>query len=561
MKSSDLFVKCLENEGVEYIFGIAGEENLDLLDSLARSRIKFITTRHEQAAAFMAATYGRLTGNPGVVLSTLGPGATNLMTGVAYAQLGAMPMVVITAQKAANSEDGPRFQRVDVIEMIRPVSKMSVSLSEPDDIPRVIRSAFELSLSGRPGVTHIELPEDVAKKVAAKIPLIRAEIKEPVAEQAVIDQAASMISEANKPLVMFGGMACRNGNSKALSDFIKQTGIPFFTTQLGKGAVDERSDLYLGTASDVKGLPLHEIIKESDLIISIGYDSSEKQPYVAQVSSANVLNVNAYVEEESSVRVRLNVIGETGETVSRLSSAVKSRNYWKGSTLSEFKLQQLKVGVEDVRSLSSDLFGGGMEDESYELDPYEAVSVDGSSEEQVKLTMEQLIVALQSVMSKNSIVCLDNGLYKLEFAEKYRAVSWNSVLLDNSLATMGAGLPSAIAAKLLYPKSQVVAVVGDGGFMMSSQELETMSRIGLAVKIIIIDDNGFGMIRWKQEAEGLRENGLKFGNPEWSKYVESFGIKYVELSDPDTLQGDLKRALVSRGSVIMHMSVDYSKFY
>ncbi|WKZ31014.1 MAG: thiamine pyrophosphate-binding protein [Candidatus Dojkabacteria bacterium] len=559
MKGADLFVKCLENEGVKYIFGIPGEENLDLLDSLKDSEIKFITTRHEQAAAFMAATYGRLTGKAGVVLSTLGPGATNLMTGIAHAQLGAMPLVAITAEKSAKDRQEGKFQKVEVIKMMQSIVKESSRVDNGASIAGTVRAAFYQAENGRPGVVHIELPEDVAAGTSEVDTPLPAELSNNYPNSADISNAAAVISAANKPLVVVGSGANHKNISASLTDFIKTLGVPFISTQMGKGAVDERLDNCLGCPIFTEGQKIHEIVNEADLIVSIGYGVYEKPPFIFSKANSKLLSINSYPTEDAGFTFEHEVVGDIPASLKAVIEKVEQKNYWKGNSLTEFKVEEVKGGQHELFTESNLLFGGELADQpEYELDPYEAESVEETPNHQ-PISIEHLVHSLRTVISKNGIVCLDNGLYKLAFAEKYKAYKANSLILDNALATMGAGLPTATVAKMLNPSSQVVAVVGDGGFMMNSQEIETMMRLGVAVKILLLEDKSFGMIEWKQEHLGLKENGLKFENPDWELFAKSYGIAYTRLGDPDTLQGDLRKGLMSRKAAFMHMVVDYTE--
>lgn len=566
MKVSDLIVSALVEQEVKYIFGVAGEETLDLLDSLKDSQIEYVPTRHEQGAAYMAATVGRVTGQAGVVLATVGPGALNLVNGIAHAQLGGMPLVVITAQKQLKGGTEGDFQLVDVRSVYEPIVKRSFLINTESLIAETISGAFRLANAPRQGVVHIELPEDIAgNKVSQSSTEGLYTVEEgvgssrlsPDIDEVSLSEAATAISSANKPLILIGGEANRVRYAKLLQRFVEALGIHFFSTPLGKGAIDERHQLYLGCGYIQSGTSLHGLISESDLIISIGYDPHEKPPFVADEVAARLLSISEYHIDWSSWKgADVELVGEPDITLERLMGSVEKRNYWKGTSLSEYQARTVKAERSDLAQESESLFGGSISDalhkdtpseemgihsdENYEFDPYEAVNV------AEKIDIVELVDSLRLASSHKSIVCLDNGLYKLKFAERYKAYSPQTVLLDNSLATMGAGLPSAIATKLVYPSAQVIAVIGDGGFMMSLGELETMVRLNLSIKIVLIDNGGFEMIRWKQRELALQEYGLSFGNPNWSRLAESFGISYRELRDPVTLQIDLAKAFRSR---------------
>src|SRR4249920_952353 len=291
-KASDLLVAALENEGVGYIFAIPGEENLDVLESLRRSKIKLVLTRHEQAAGFMAATYGRLTGRAGVCLTTLGPGALNLTTAAAYAHLGAMPMVMITGQKAIRSSRQARFQIVDIVATMRPLTKMATQIVAAQSIPTLVRDAFRIAQEERPGPVHLELPEDIAAEECPAVSLVPPHLMElPVASAQAIDRAAAMILAAERPLLMLGAAASRPRSTSDLAQFVLRTRIPYFTTQMGKGTVPGGTELYMGTAALSERDYVHEAIERADLIITIGHDTVEKPPFIMGKGGPKVVHV------------------------------------------------------------------------------------------------------------------------------------------------------------------------------------------------------------------------------------------------------------------------------
>ncbi len=529
MKASDLFVKALENEGVEYVFGIPGEENLDLLDSLRGSSIKLILTRHEQGAGFMAATYGRLTGKAGVCLSTLGPGATNLVTPAAYAQLGAMPMVMITGQKPIKSSKQGQFQIVDVVDMMRPLTKYTRQIKSGNAVPAAVREAFRLAQEERPGAVHLELPEDIAGEETDAVIIAKSAVRRPVAEEKSIRQAVELITNSQHPILLIGAGANRKVTCGMLKGFLERTSIPFFTTQMGKGVVDERSPLFLGNAALSDHDFLHRAIQRADLIINVGHDVVEKPPFFMS-GTTKVIHINFKTAAVDPVYFpQVEVIGDIAYSIARISEGLDEHCSW---DLDYFR--EVKDAIEEHIQQK-------VNDDSFPILPQRFVS------------------DIRKALRSSGTIALDNGMYKIWFARNYKAHMPNTVLLDNALATMGAGLPSAMAAKLVHPRRHVVAICGDGGFMMNSQELETAVRLGLHLVVIILRDNGFGMIKWKQAQQGMKEFGLDFGNPDFVKYAESYGALGHRVGSAGELLPMLKSCLKEPGLHVIDIPVDYSE--
>lgn len=529
MKTSDLFVKALENEGVEYIFGIPGEENLDFLESLRTSKIKLILTRHEQGAGFMAATYGRLTGKPGVCISTLGPGATNLVTPSAYAQLGAMPMVLLTGQKPIKKSKQGRFQIIDVVEMMRPITKFTRQIVNGNNVPSVVREAFRIASKERPGAVHIELPEDIAREDAIDRVFEVTKPKRPAAYKGAILQAQKMIENAKMPLLLIGAAANRNRTGKALLDFVNKTGIPFFNTQMGKGVIDERHKKFLGTAALSDNDFIHCAIERADLIINVGHDVIEKPPFFMEQGSKKVIHINNFTANVDEVYFpQLEVVGDIADSIQNLTECIGKNESWDFSYYDRVKAEI------DTR-----------------LSKY-------STNESFPVLPQKVVKAVRNILPENGIVTLDNGVYKIWFARNYKCYKPNTLLLDNALATMGAGLPSAIAAKLICPDRKVISVSGDGGFMMNSQEIETATRLGLDLVVIILNDNAYGMIKWKQEGMGFKNFGLDYSNPDFVKYAESFGAFGHRPSSTEDFEETLEKCVNAKGVHLIDLSVDYS---
>lgn len=530
-KGSDLLVAALENEGVDRIFGVPGEENLDFLESLRNSRIELVLTRHEQAAAFMAATHGRLTGRPGVCLATLGPGALNFSTGAAYAHLGAWPMILITGQKAVMSARQARFQIVDIVASMKPLTKMTRQIVSPAAIPALVRDAFRVSMEERPGPVHLELPEDVAGEEVDAVPVIPVHpLDRPIAPDAALDRAVTAILAAKRPLVMIGAACSRPSLTDALSSFVARTRLPFFNTQMGKGAVTGGSNLYMGTAALSEGDYVHEAVARADLIIAIGHDTIEKPPFLMKDNGGpKVIHVgfqSATVEQVYHPDIE--VIGDIGASATALAERLEGR-----------VVEDAGTGELRQKILSR--------------------LNDRAEEDRFPVTPQRLVHDVRQAMPEDGIVCLDNGMYKIWFARNYRTHVANTLLLDNALATMGAGLPSAMMASMLFPQRRVLAVCGDGGFMMNSQEMETAVRLGLNLVVIVLNDSAYGMIRWKQAVDGFEDFGMRFGNPDFVRYAEAYGAKGSRITAVDQLVPTIEAALAGGGVHLLDVPIDYSE--
>ncbi|MGA7328070.1 MAG: acetolactate synthase large subunit [Rhodomicrobium sp.] len=530
IKGAELLVKALENEGTDLIFGLPGEENLDFLEALRTSKIKLVVTRHEQAAAFMAATYGRLTGRPGVCFSTLGPGATNLITGAAYALLGSMPMVMITGQKPVLQSRQGRFQIIDTVAAMKPITKSAKQIIDARNIPAQVRDSFRISLEERPGPVHLELPEDIAEqrlsdyRLEPVIPSFH-----PVAPDAAVNAAADLIAKSKHPLVMIGGGANRPGLAPTLSAAVRALGIPFFNTQMGKGAVDGNSDLFLGTAALSEGDYLHTLIADADLIVAIGHDTVEKPPFIMVNGRPQVIHVDFNPADIDRVYApELEVVGEIGDSAGRLARALQGHSFD-----AAFFLERRGELMAHIAERA--------DDPSFPILP------------------QRLVADVRKIMPDDGILCLDNGMYKIWFARNYRTHIANTILLDNALASMGAGLPSAIAAALLYPNRRIMAVCGDGGFLMNSQDLETAIRLGVNLVVVIVEDHGYGMIKWKQADYGFADFGLSFGNPDFVAYAAAYGAKGTRVSSADGLAPALEAAFKGGGVHLVVVPIDYSE--
>ncbi|MEE4296219.1 MAG: acetolactate synthase large subunit [Wenzhouxiangella sp.] len=529
ISAAKLMVQCLETEGVERIFAVPGEENLDLLEAVRESSIRLIVTRHEQAAGFMAACHGRLTGQPGVCLSTLGPGATNLVTAAAYAELGAMPLVMITGQKPVKTSKQGHFQIVDVVDLMRPVTRYTRQVVSGVSIPSRVREAFRQAEQERPGATHLEVPEDILRESVSGCPMTPSRARRPVAEEKAIGQAVKEIERAKRPLLMIGAGANRKVTARMLRQFVDRLGIPFFTTQMGKGVVDESHPCWVGNAALSEGDFVHRAIDAADLIINVGHDVVEKPPFFMREGRRRVIHINFSGAEVDAVYFpQLEVIGDIGNAIWQLNERLSPQSHWDF----DFAAQARAALDEDLASHETR--------DGFPMHP------------------RRIVHEVRQAMPNDGIVSLDNGLYKVWFARNYAARQPNTVLLDNALATMGAGLPVAMCARLVHPERKVLAVCGDGGFMMNSQELETAVRLEMDLVILVLRDDAYGMIRWKQQDMGLPDFGLSFGNPDLVRYAESYGAMGHRVQSADQLASLLSGCLSQPGVHLIDCPVDYS---
>lgn len=529
--AATLLVQCLENEGVAYIFGVPGEENLDFLEALRTSSIRLVVTRNEQAAVFMAATVGRLTGHVAVALSTLGPGATNLVTGVAYAQLGGMPLLVITGQKPIRKSKQGRFQVINAVRMMEPLTKFAATIESVDRIPSLVRQAVKLAEAERPGAVHLELPEDIAAEEYTEglEPIAFEKVRRPAPDPKDIQTAVSLLQSARHPLIIVAAGANRKLVRKQLAYFMKKTRIPFVTTQMGKGVEDEQSDLCLGTAALSSGDFVHKAMAHADVILMLGHDISEKPPTMLTPDTHTVIHINFYPAEVDDVYIpTCEIVGDVSHTLWALAEAIDPPAQWDFSYFYAVRDAFHKQVLESEKSSA------------------------------FPVVPQRLVHDVQAVLPEDGVLALDNGMYKIWFARNYKARRQNSVLLDNALATMGAGLASGIATKLIYPEKKVLVISGDGGVMMNIAELETAQRLGLDIVVLVLTDGGYGMIRWKQQAQGMEHFGLGFGNPDFVTLAESFGAQGYRIEKTEDLAPTLARALNAKGVQIIDCPIEYA---
>ncbi|MFA0813750.1 acetolactate synthase large subunit [Microbulbifer epialgicus] len=529
MKASDLFIHAMEAEGAEYIFGIPGEENLDVLESLRGSKIKLILTRHEQAAGFMAATYGRLTGKPGVCLATLGPGATNLVTAAAYAQLGGMPMVLVTGQKPIKSSKQGQFQIIDIVDMMRPLTKYTKTIVGGDYVPSYVREAFRRSEEERPGATHLELPEDIAREHSTMPVLETSYTRRSIAEEKAIRKAVEAISGSRKPLLLVGAGANRKLTAKMLRKFVDKLGIPAITTQMGKGVIDESGPHFIGNTALSDGDFVHRAIEQADLIINVGHDVVEKPPFFMRPGGPEVVHINFNSAQVDPVYFpQIEVIGDISNSLWQLQEHLEPQDHW---------------SFADARRIRAAL----------------QKQIEGASKiDTFPIRPQRLVKDVREVMPEKGVIALDNGMFKIWFARNYPAHFPNTVLLDNALATMGAGLPSAMAAKLVCPDRRVVAICGDGGFMMNSQEIETAVRLKMDLIVLILRDDAYGMIKWKQAMMAFNDFGLDFGNPDFVAYAQSYGAYGHRIEATGELKPMIEKCCQEGGVHLIDVPMDYS---
>ena len=529
MRAAELFVRCLENEGVEYIFGIPGEENLDVMDALLESPIRFVTVRHEQGAAFMADVYGRLTGRPGVCLATLGPGATNLITGVADANMDRAPLIAIAGQGSTHRLHKESHQILDLVKLFEPISKYATRLREPEIIPEVVRKAFKVAKAEKPGCSFIDFPENIAgAEMAEKRPLKVQEARPPVPPQEKIAQAAELITAAKHPLVMAGNGVIRAGATAALEAFAGRLGIPVTKTFMAKGAIPRSHPMSLGTA----GLTANDYIAcgfdRADLVICVGYDIVEYHPHLwhrnPDQKIVHIDQLPAEVDEHYILEV--GVVGEIAAGLRALAERVQPRmENWAAN---------LRLTIDQ-----------------------EAAEHAGDTGFPVK--PQKILWDLRQVLEAEDILISDVGAHKMWVARLWGAEAPNTCIISNGFASMGIGVPGAIAAKLAYPDKNVVTVTGDAGFMMNSQEIETALRLGLSLVILIWNDSKYGLIKWHQDKRFGRNSHIDFTNPDFVKYAESFGAKGFRVESAGQLAPLLHEALNCGTVAVVDCPVDYAE--
>lgn len=545
--AADLLVECLEAEGCEYVFSVPGEETLDLLEALSRNgTIRHVTTRHEQGAAFMADVYGRLTGRAAVAMATLGPGATNLLTGIADAYLDRAPVVAITGQASSDKLHKEAHQVVDVVDMFEPVTKWNVRVERIATIPEIVRKAFRVATLEKPGPTHIELPENVAAtKLQASDglrPMHPGKAYFPEPPEEAIAHAARLLNEAERPIVLAGNGVLRRGASPQLREFAKSFHVPVAATFMGKGAIDDRSHLSLMAV----GLQARDHVltgfDRADLVISVGYDLVEYAPARWNPDGTKrIIHIDTQpAEVDAGYQPEVELIGDIGGALEALTAAALPGGVGGHSASERHASRETLVHADLRNSLLGDL-EACVNDAAYPIKPQRA------------------LYELRRALGPHDIVVSDVGAHKIWVARLYQAFEPNTVIISNGFAAMGISLPGAIAAKLVHPDRKVVALCGDGGFLMNSQELETAKRIGAAVVVMIWRDDGYGLIDWKQRNQFGRPFAVEFGNPDFVAYAESFGIPGFRPASADDLYPTLMQALALDGPAVIDVPIDYSE--
>lgn len=527
---AEVLVQCLENEGVEYVFGLPGEENLHILEALKKSPIEFITVRHEQGAAFMADVYGRLTGKAGVCLSTLGPGATNLMTGVADANLDGAPLVAITGQVGTDRMHIESHQYLDLVALFAPITKWNAQIVRPDNTTEVVRRAFKVAQAEKPGAVHIDLPENIAAMSLDSKPLHRDNREKTYASTRSLNAAAADISKAKNPLILAGNGVIRGGASEALTEFATQLNIPVANTFMGKGAIPYTHPLSLWTV----GLQQRDLIScafdEADLVIAIGYDLVEYSPKKWNpLGDKKIIHIDeSRAEIDSSYVPTVEVFGDISDS---LNDIVKRCDRSGKEVSSAISLRsQIKEDYEQYAN-----------DDGFPIKP------------------QKIIYDLRQVMAPEDIVISDVGAHKMWMARHYHSDCPNTCIISNGFAAMGIAIPGAMAAKLVYPNRKVVAVTGDGGFMMNSQELETALRVKTPFVTLIFNDNGYGLIEWKQINQFGHSTYIDFTNPDFVKFAESMGLKGYRVESAADLIPTLQKALADNVPSVIDCPVDYKE--
>ena len=529
MKVSDLFVKCLENEGVRYVFGVPGEENEDLLFSLEASSIQFVPTRHEQGAAFMADVWGRLTGKAGVCLSTLGPGATNLVTGVADANLDKSPLVAITGQSGLTQITKESHQHLDIVAMFRPITKWNTAIPSPDVVPEVVRKAFKVAENEKPGATHIELSEDVAKLESDQQPIQVHHVRRPDPDRQALEEAVALITRAKKPLVLAGNGAVRKQSSDQLRRLIGHCHMPIVHTFMGQGAVSDDSPESLHTIGFGFRDFVMDAVDQADLIIAIGYDLTE---YAADAWNSKrdktIIHIDfTPAEVDTHYQPAVEIVADIGATLRELNELLVAKACHIDA--------QWYVPIRD--RIRADI-------KSYDLAEGEPFTIPG------------VLNLLRAIMEEEDLLISDVGSHKMWIARNFPTRCPNGCLISNGLASMGFALPGAVAAALHDPNRRIVAAMGDGGFLMNSQELETAKRLGVAFTVLIFNANDYGLISWKQQISRGHSTGTRLTNPDFKAYAESFGITGYHPRTLAELQQQLREAVSSRKLCVMEVPVD-----
>jgi acetolactate synthase-1/2/3 large subunit len=528
MRAAELFVKCLENEGVECMYGVPGEENIDIMDALLDSRVRFITTRHEQGAAFMADVYGRLTGKAGVCLSTLGPGATNLITGVADANMDRAPVVAIAGQGATTRMHKESHQILDLVNLFQPITKYATQIRSPDIVAEVVRKAFKVAQTEKPGCCFIDFPENIAEAHVDKRPIGVQRPFTPAPQDFKVEQAARLISAAKCPVILAGNGVIRQEAATSLVSLADVLRIPVANTFMAMGVIPFSHDLSLGTIGlKARDLPWFAF-DQADVVICVGYDMVEYHPEQWNPrADKTIIHIDALpAEVDECYAVASGVLGDIGEALRGIALRATPQS---GSPL-----QALRRAILEERAAYAD-------DQGFPVKP------------------QKILWDLRQVLGPADIVISDVGAHKMWTARLYQAEQPNTCIISNGFASMGIAVPGALAAKLAYPDRRIVALTGDAGFMMNSQEIETALRVRTPFVVLIWNDAEYGLITWHQLQTFGRPSHITFKNPDFVKYAESFGAKGYRVETTADLVPTLKQALADDTVAVIDCPVDYSE--
>ena len=533
MKASDLFVKCLEEEGIEYIFGVPGEENADFMMSLEDSgKIRFVLCRNEQGAAFMAEIYGRLTGEPAGCLGTLGPGATNLITGVADANMDRAPMLVLTGQGASTRLHKESHQVMDVVHMFEPVTKWAVQVIHPNNIPEIVRKAVRLARTEKPGATHIELPEDIAELDATATPMIPRRFRRPVPDDKIVNRAFDLIKSAKRPVILAGNGAIRKRAAKQLRNFCEKTGIGVASTFMAKGCVDMDAPYCLYTV----GLQAKDVVScaidAADVVVTLGYDMVEYHPMLwNDQKDKRIVHLDFLPAEiDEFYHPEVEVVGDLAHA-----------------------LWMLNERVDEMGGLKFDLpnQAAARRDMALELEQYKDDDTEGL------IRPQKVLWDARQVMGPHDVLLSDVGAHKMWIARHYQCHEPNTCLIPNGFCSMGFALPGAVAAALVHPDRRILAISGDAGFLMNVQEMETARRLNLNFTVMVWEDHGYGLIKWKQTNHFGRHTDLDFGNPDWMKLAEAFGWNGHHVTRSRDLAATLEASFAESGPSLVVVPIDY----
>ncbi len=549
MKASDLFLRALEEEGVEYIFGVPGEENADVMISLLDSPIEFIIARHEQGAAFMADVYGRLTGKPGVCLGTLGPGATNLVTGVANANFDRAPLVAITGQASTARLHKESHQNVDIVSMFKPITKWSTTIRQVANIPEVIHKAFKLAATEKPGACHIELPEDIAKQTTElrPFPTKGYKLRRPAPDHKALDKAVELIRSAEHPVVLAGNGCIRNRASKQLQRFVDQTGIMVAHTFMAKGALDDSDPRSLLTAGLGSRDHVTEAFENADLVIAVGYDLIEWHPNAWNPQmDKQIIHIDFEpAEVDNHYRCEVEIVSDIAAALWEINERLDSGTTFDQPLYSHLRDHMLfELGFGSLASAAHD-----------DLDQ---AAIDAALQPAFPMKPQRMLCELRQMMDREDILISDVGAHKMWVARHYLTHAPNTCIISNGFCSMGIAVPGAIAAKMVFPQRRVVGLCGDGGFLMNVQELATAVQYRVPCVILVWEDQGYGLIEWKQENQFGKHSHTRFENPDLVRLAESFGALGLRVNEAAEFGGALEQAFgqTDRPAVVV-VAVDY----